>query len=134
MRRTRQSGFTLIELVITIIVLAVLAVVSIPYFIELRERNALRGAADNFAAAIGLAKQEAIKRGELVRVEFHAVGDAVPVTEYVGTLSAAVWGAGPVGLRPAQPLAASTRPDSRAAASAGRRARAIGLVVVIASA
>ena len=79
MRRTRQSGFTLIELVITIIVLAVLAVVSIPNFIELRERNALRGAADNFAAAIGLAKQEAIKRGELVRVEFHAVGDAVCV-------------------------------------------------------
>ena len=77
MRRTRQSGFTLTELVVTIVVFAVLAVVSIPSFVELRERNSLRGAADNFAAAVGLAKQEAIKRGAMVRVEFHEVGDAV---------------------------------------------------------
>ena len=77
MRRTRQAGFTLTELVVTIVVFAVLAVVSIPSFVELRERNSLRGVADNFAAPVGLAKQEAIKRGEMVRVEFHAVGDAV---------------------------------------------------------
>ena len=75
MRRTRQAGFTLTELVVTIVVFAVLAVVSIPSFVELRERNSLRGVADNFAATVGLAKQEAIKRGEMVRVEFHAVGD-----------------------------------------------------------
>ena len=37
MRRTRQSGFTLTELVVTIVVFAVLAVVSIPSFVELPE-------------------------------------------------------------------------------------------------
>lgn len=79
MNRTRQSGFTLTELVITIVVLAVLAVVSVPNYVEMRERQALRGTAENFQAAIGLAKQEAIKRGEMVRVEFHTVGDGVCV-------------------------------------------------------
>lgn len=77
MDRSRQSGFTLTELVITIVVLAVLAVVSVPSFVELRERQALRGASDNFIVAVGLAKQEAIKRGELVRVDFNALGDSV---------------------------------------------------------
>lgn len=79
MDRTRQSGFTLTELVITLVVLAILAVVSVPNYVELRERQALRGAAENFQAALGLAKQEAIKRGALVRVEFHPVGDGVCV-------------------------------------------------------
>ena len=73
MRRTRQAGFTLTELVVTIVVFAVLAVVSIPSFVELRERNSLRGVADNFAATVGLAKQEAIKRGEMVRVEVQRI-------------------------------------------------------------
>jgi type IV fimbrial biogenesis protein FimT len=75
--RARQSGFTLTELIITIVVLAVLAVVSVPSFVELRERQALRGASDNFIVAVGLAKQEAIKRGEMVRVNFNAMGNAV---------------------------------------------------------
>jgi type IV fimbrial biogenesis protein FimT len=77
--RTRQRGFTLTELIITLVVLAVLAVVSVPSFVKLRERNALRGVSDNIAVAVGLAKQEAIKRDALVRVEFHAIGDAVCV-------------------------------------------------------
>lgn len=79
MDRTRQSGFTLTELVITIVVLSVLLVVSVPNYTEFRERQALRGTAENFQAAVGLAKQEAIKRDALVRVEFHEVGDGVCV-------------------------------------------------------
>ncbi len=79
MHRSRQSGFTLTELVVTVIVLSVVAVISIPSFIEMRERQALRGVSDNFVVAVGLAKQEAIKRGELVRVNFIAVGDSVCV-------------------------------------------------------
>lgn len=79
MNRTRPSGFTLIELVITIVVLAIAAAFSIPSVLEMRERQALRGAADNFLVAIGLAKQEAIKRGEMVRVNVNPIGDAVCV-------------------------------------------------------
>jgi prepilin-type N-terminal cleavage/methylation domain-containing protein len=77
--RSSHSGFTLVELIITLVVLAVLAVVSVPSYVELRERQAIRGVADNITVAVGLAKQEAIKRGEMVRVEFHPVGDAVCV-------------------------------------------------------
>src|SRR5687767_8375901 len=57
--------------------MCVLAVVAVPNYVELRERQALRGVAENFQAAIGLAKQESIKRGQPVRIEFNAVGDSV---------------------------------------------------------
>lgn len=70
----KQRGFTLIELAVTLIVLAVLIAVAAPSVTLLRERQALRGAADNYVIAVGLAKQEAIKRNELVRVDFQALG------------------------------------------------------------
>jgi type IV fimbrial biogenesis protein FimT len=77
--RHRQAGFTLLELVVTIIVIAILAAAAAPSFTLMRERQALRGVADNFVIAVGLAKQEAIKRDALVRVDFMPSGDAVCV-------------------------------------------------------
>jgi type IV fimbrial biogenesis protein FimT len=75
--KSRQKGVTLIELMVTIAVLAVLATLAAPSFAEFRERQALRGVADNFVAAIGAAKEEAVKRDSYVRVDFMAVGDGV---------------------------------------------------------
>jgi type IV fimbrial biogenesis protein FimT len=72
--RFRQQGVTLIELMVTIAVLAVLATLAAPSFADFRERQALRGAADNFVAAIGVAKEEAVKRDSFVRVDFKAFG------------------------------------------------------------
>jgi type IV fimbrial biogenesis protein FimT len=72
--RFRQKGVTLIELMVTIAVLAVLATLAAPSFADFRERQALRGVADNFVAAIGLAKEEAVKRDSYVRVDFKPFG------------------------------------------------------------
>lgn len=69
----KQTGVTLIELMVSIAVLAILLALAVPSFNEFRERQALRGAADNFVAAIGLAKQEAVKRDTWVRVDFKPV-------------------------------------------------------------
>lgn len=68
------GGFTLVELMVTITVVAILLALAVPSFRDLTERSALRGAADNVVAVIAAAKQEAIKRDSLVRVDFKTVG------------------------------------------------------------
>lgn len=60
---------------VTIAVLAILVTLAAPSFADFAERSALRGAADNVVGVIAAAKEEAIKRDRLVRVDFKAVGD-----------------------------------------------------------
>jgi len=75
--QSRQFGVTLIELVVGIAVLAILATLAAPSFVEFAERQALRGAVDNISAAVATAKEEAIKRDSRVRVDFRVMGAAV---------------------------------------------------------
>lgn len=72
-----QTGVTLIELMVTIAVLAILMTLAAPSFAEFAERQALRGAVDGFAAAIAQAKEESIKRDQWVRVDFKSLGDGL---------------------------------------------------------
>jgi type IV fimbrial biogenesis protein FimT len=77
MRRYRPNtsrGFTLVELMVTLAVLAILLAMALPSFRDFAERSWLRGAADNVASVIGAAKEESIKRDSLVKVDFKAVG------------------------------------------------------------
>lgn len=67
--RTRQ-GVTLIELMVSLAVLAILLMAAIPSFIELRQRSALRGAADQIASFWGDARFEALRRNTLVKFSF----------------------------------------------------------------
>lgn len=60
--RSKSLGFTLIELMVTVAVFTILAVIAIPSFIELRERMAVRGAADQLVSFWANAKLEAVKR------------------------------------------------------------------------
>lgn len=70
----KQKGVTLIELAVTIAVLAILVTLAAPSFSEFRERQALRGVADNIVATIGLAKEQAVKSDRWVRVDFKPLG------------------------------------------------------------
>lgn len=80
-----QSGITLIELMVTIAVLAILAVLAAPSFSDFAERQALKGTANNIVGVIVLAKEEAAKRDQAVRVEFHALGSGVCAGAVLGT-------------------------------------------------
>jgi prepilin-type N-terminal cleavage/methylation domain-containing protein len=67
-RTSRPLGFTLVELLTTLSVLSILAVIAVPSFSQMRQRAALRGAADNTLAFWQNARFEAIKRNQMVKV------------------------------------------------------------------
>lgn len=61
--RRRSLGFTLVELMVTIAVLAILLSIAIPSFTGAIARNAVAGHVNSFLADARFARTEAIKRG-----------------------------------------------------------------------
>ncbi len=59
--KKETSGFTLIELIITIALAAILLGIGVPGFNELISTNRLAGGSNEFIASMGLARSEAIK-------------------------------------------------------------------------
>lgn len=64
--RARMSGFTLVELMVTIAVLAIVLAIGIPSFAGLTNRNRLAAAANELVATLQTAKMEAIRRNARV--------------------------------------------------------------------
>lgn len=58
------TGFTLIELVVTISIAAVLLMIGVPSFIGFQRNSELTSATNSFVAALGAARGEAMKRGQ----------------------------------------------------------------------
>lgn len=70
MDKSHNEGFTLIELMITVAVLALILAISVPSFSGVLERRQLQGAGEKLFADFMLAKTEAIKRNSNVTVSF----------------------------------------------------------------
>jgi len=64
--RNKKSGFTLIELMVTLSVLAILLSIAVPSLLSFTIRNRLVAVNNDLMTAINLARSEAIKRGSNV--------------------------------------------------------------------
>ena len=62
------GGFTMVELLVTVTVIAILATIAAPYFRELLLDNQLTRSANELVQAMYAARSEAVKRTENIRV------------------------------------------------------------------
>jgi type IV fimbrial biogenesis protein FimT len=70
------SGVTLVELMVTLGVLAILLVAAIPSFLDFFDRSAVRGAADGVISLISDARAEAVKNDLDVNIAMTGSGGA----------------------------------------------------------
>lgn len=73
-RGKKIQGVTLVELVVTLSVLAILAAAAIPSFVDFRERAAVRGAGDQLVSFWANARLEALKRNQEVAITLSKSG------------------------------------------------------------
>ena len=75
--RMKASGFSLVELVITLALMAAMLAVGVPAFNNVMENNALAGAANRFISSLALARSEAVTRNiEVVMCRLDSSGNA----------------------------------------------------------
>jgi type IV fimbrial biogenesis protein FimT len=73
-RTSSNRGFTLIEMMVTIAVAAILATIAVPSFRNASLSSQLRSSANDFVASTNFARSEAIKRGSAVTMCVSADG------------------------------------------------------------
>ncbi|MFK8028305.1 MAG: GspH/FimT family pseudopilin [Gammaproteobacteria bacterium] len=76
------AGFTIIELMLTIAVAAVMLSVGVPSFQSLMERNQLTSGINQFISSMSLARSEAIKRNQRVSICPSSDGEACVGNQY----------------------------------------------------
>lgn len=67
-----KSGFTLVEMMVTVAVLAIIIGIATPSFVEMMRQNTLRSQANELLALMHYARSEAIKRRNNVEVAISA--------------------------------------------------------------
>lgn len=70
--KPKNSGFTLVELMIVVVLIGVVAALGIPSFKDMIEYNRIKASTNELLGVLNFARTEAVRRGEFVAVQ--AVG------------------------------------------------------------
>jgi type IV fimbrial biogenesis protein FimT len=84
-------GFTLVEMIVTIGIVALLLGLAVPSFIELSRNNRMTGAANDLLADLSLARTEAVKRHVAVTVCADATPQSTPSCAATNSTSFSGW-------------------------------------------
>lgn len=74
MSRSSSGGFTLIELMISVALIAVIAAIAVPSYRDFNQKTQLTGAAEEVFSHIQYARSESIANGEDIFVAFKGTG------------------------------------------------------------
>jgi prepilin-type N-terminal cleavage/methylation domain-containing protein len=73
--RCRQSGFTMVEVMMALILLAISAALSLPSYREMVEKRQLTNGAEQIMAFVNSAQMEAMKQNRIVTVSYSRTAD-----------------------------------------------------------
>jgi prepilin-type N-terminal cleavage/methylation domain-containing protein len=76
-RRDPGRGFTLVELLVVMAIIASLSLVGIPWFMKISQRNALKSAAREVQTTLLAARIKAVKRNRPVSVSITSLGPPI---------------------------------------------------------
>jgi type IV fimbrial biogenesis protein FimT len=68
MNRQKNTGFTLLEVMIVVAIIGILAAIAVPSYQDMLERNRLKQVAEGFKSDMQFARTEALKRSQTVLV------------------------------------------------------------------
>jgi prepilin-type N-terminal cleavage/methylation domain-containing protein len=71
-RKTPKEGFTLLELLVAVVVIAIIVAVGIPSFQTMIDRNRLRAVTEELFVDLNYARSESIKQNRIVAVYFNS--------------------------------------------------------------
>jgi type IV fimbrial biogenesis protein FimT len=87
----KESGFTLVELLITVVVAIILTGLAIPAFLEMIQNNRVVTHTNDLVTALNLARSESVRRNESVRVSACDTSDGCTATGTNWSMGWVVW-------------------------------------------